>query len=97
MKGFPSRIDSTKKLSELIIEILWTNIIHTSCNYAMPPIFMPTQATKTYSAVKGPTYPDKMFVNGFFAAVSRRLSLSHIQHSSGHTMSERRYYNVFLT
>ena len=79
MRGFPSRIDSTKKLSELIIEILWTNIIHTSCNYAMPPVFTPTQAIKTYSAVKGPTCPDKMFVNGFFAAVSRRVSLFYIQ------------------
>jgi len=58
---------------DFIIEILWTNIIHTSVNYAMPPIFLPTQPTKTYSSTKGKTYPDKMFVNGLFAAVSHYL------------------------
>jgi len=71
MPGFPSAIRSYEVLEKFIVNFLWINVLHSTCNYPLAPEFMPIAPSKLYEAAPGTPAltPNQMFMNGNHTSV----------------------------
>ena len=66
-------------LEEFIVNFLWYNILHSTCNYALAPDFIPISSPKLYEAEPDSNKelsPNQIFFNGEDAAVSQIFKLT---------------------
>jgi len=71
MPGFPSSFNNRKSLQEFIVNFLWINVLHSTCNYALAPDFIPISSPKLYEAAPNTPAlsPNQIFMNGENATV----------------------------
>ena len=76
MPGFPTSMPNRDTLEEFIVNFLWYNILHSTCNYALAPDFIPISPPKLYEADVDSNKdlpPNKVFMDGENATVSQVL------------------------
>jgi len=54
--GFPSKIESTTQLANVLRSIFWYNAIHAPVNYGVPPVFLPNVPYKLYTDNENPSF-----------------------------------------
>ena len=77
MPGFPTSMPNRDTLEEFIVNFLWYNILHSTCNYALAPEFIPILAPKLYEAEPNSNEelpPNKIFMDAESVVVSQKVT-----------------------